>query len=308
MDLHVKRRPKTLDEVVGHKSVVSAIRKNVDAGRHAWAFVGPAGTGKTTLARIVAKNLGVEEDGLIEVNGASVTGIDPMRELLDSLAGYAMTSNGKKAVIIDECHRLSKQAFDAMLKPLEEPYEHVYFFLCSTDAKKIPAAIMTRCLVYTLKELAESDMAKLLASAVDEEALTIAPGVGEALLEYADGSPRRLLTGLQAVAGAPDVKAAREILVKPDGTKEAFDFAQMIVFNKGFDMPGLQAMGQQLLENGETTESLRYVTLRLARSMFLKSGDPRYFNVIKHFTKPSYLPDDIVEALYWAANIYYKKD
>ena len=170
-----KWRPKSFDSLVGQPHVVRALTNALKQQRihHAYLFTGTRGVGKTTLARIIAKSLNCETGitaepcgvcnacseidkgrfvDLLEVDAASNTQVDAMRELLEN-AQYAPTSGRFKVYIIDEVHMLSKSAFNAMLKTLEEPPEHVKFILATTDPQKVPVTVLSRCLQFNLRQI-----------------------------------------------------------------------------------------------------------------------------------------------------------
>ena len=231
-----KWRPRKFEDVVGQDHVVRALTNALDSGRihHAYLFTGTRGVGKTTLARILAKALnclGVDGNGgitsapcgvcaactdidvgrfvdLLEVDAATNTKVDEMRELLET-AQYAPVSGRYKVYIIDEVHMLSKSAFNAMLKTLEEPPGHVEFILATTDPQKLPITVLSRCLQFNLKNLPpallETHLAKILkAENIAFEALAL-----PLLSRAAEGSVRDSLSLLdQAIAfGAGAVKA-----------------------------------------------------------------------------------------------------
>ena len=171
-----KWRPKSFETLVGQDHVVRALTNALTLNRlhHAYLFTGTRGVGKTTLARILAKSLNCETGisatpcgiciacteidrgrfiDLIEVDAASNTQVDAMRDLLDN-AQYAPTAGRFKVYIIDEVHMLSKSAFNAMLKTLEEPPAHVKFILATTDPQKVPVTVLSRCLQFNLCQMA----------------------------------------------------------------------------------------------------------------------------------------------------------
>jgi DNA polymerase-3 subunit gamma/tau len=218
-----KWRPKTFAQLVGQEHVVRALSNALTQNRlhHAYLFTGTRGVGKTTIARIFAKSLNcatgitatpcgecsacIEIDSgrfidLIELDAASNTGIDNMREVLDN-AQYLPTSARFKVYIIDEVHMLSKQAFNSMLKTLEEPPAHVKFILATTDPQKIPVTVLSRCLQFNLKQLPPALIAAHLKYVLEQEQIAFdAPAVG-LIARAAQGSMRDALSLLdQAIA------------------------------------------------------------------------------------------------------------
>lgn len=218
-----KWRPKTFADLVGQEHVVKALRNALDEGRlhHAYLLTGTRGVGKTTIARILAKSLNCEnavhgepcgqcesctqiDSGryvdLLEIDAASNTGIDNIREVLEN-AQYAPTAGKYKVYIIDEVHMLSKSAFNAMLKTLEEPPEHVKFILATTDPHKVPITVLSRCLQFVLRNMTTQQVAEHLAHVLDRENVPYQPQALQLLGRAAAGSMRDALSLLdQAIA------------------------------------------------------------------------------------------------------------
>ena len=216
-------RPKTFAEVVGQEHVVKALQNAYLQGRvhHAYLFSGTRGVGKTTLARILAKSLNclgntlpepcnacasclaIDEDrffDVLELDAASHTGVDNMRDILSS-TNFTPVVGKNKVYIIDEAHMLSKAAFNAMLKTLEEPPPHTTFVLATTDAEKIPATIRSRCLQFNLRRLSAEMIVAQLQRILAQEKIVADDGALTLLAENADGSLRDALSLLdQAVA------------------------------------------------------------------------------------------------------------
>ncbi|HEX8980561.1 MAG TPA: DNA polymerase III subunit gamma/tau [Parasulfuritortus sp.] len=211
-----KWRPKSFAELVGQEHVVRALSNALEQGRlhHAYLFTGTRGVGKTTLARILARCLNCDtgvsatpcgvcpackqiESGrfvdLIEIDAASYTGVDNMREVLEN-AQYAPTAGRYKVYIIDEVHMLSKSAFNAMLKTLEEPPAHVVFILATTDPQKVPVTVLSRCLQFNLKQMPPGHVAGHLRKVLESEGIPFEPAALNLLARAAAGSMRDALS------------------------------------------------------------------------------------------------------------------
>ncbi|MES2180792.1 MAG: DNA polymerase III subunit gamma/tau [Pseudomonadota bacterium] len=211
-----KWRPKSFETLVGQDHVVRALTNALEQNRlhHAYLFTGTRGVGKTTIARILAKSLNCETGitakpcgvcaacteidkgrfvDLIEVDAASNTQVDAMRDLLDN-AQYAPTAGRFKVYIIDEVHMLSKSAFNAMLKTLEEPPAHVKFILATTDPQKVPVTVLSRCLQFNLRQMAGTSITGHLQNILTQENIAFEPTALHLISRAAAGSMRDALS------------------------------------------------------------------------------------------------------------------
>lgn len=218
-----KWRPRRFAELVGQEHVVRALTNALDSGRihHAFLFTGTRGVGKTTIARIFAKSLNCEQGtsaepcgecaacrdidagrfmDLLEIDAASNTGVDDVREVIEN-AQYSPSRGRVKVYLIDEVHMLSKAAFNALLKTLEEPPGHVKFLLATTDPQKLPVTVLSRCLQFNLKRLDEAQIGGQIEKILAAEEIAVEPGAVRQVARAADGSLRDALSLLdQAIA------------------------------------------------------------------------------------------------------------
>jgi DNA polymerase-3 subunit gamma/tau len=193
-------RPADFSEVRGQEPVVKALQAAIKNKKiaHAYLFSGGRGTGKTSVARILARELGVTDKDLYEMDAASNRGIDDIRELREGV--YAMPFESPyKFYIIDEAHMLTKEAWNALLKTLEEPPSHVIFVLATTDRDKVPDTIQSRCEVYTFKQPTREILAQIVTDVAKKEGFSLERAAAELVALLAEGSFRDALSILQKV-------------------------------------------------------------------------------------------------------------
>ena len=263
-----KWRPKRFAELVGQQHVVRALSHALETGRvhHAFLFTGTRGVGKTTIARIFAKSLNCESGtskdpcgvcgtcadidagrypDLIEIDAASHTGVDDVRALIEN-AQYMPSRGRTKVYLVDEVHMLSKNAFNALLKTLEEPPEHVKFLLATTDPEKLPVTVLSRCLQFNLRRLEQEQIAGQMRHILGAEGIAFDDEAVEQLAESADGSLRDGLSLLdQAIAytgGSLQGELVRAML----GTVDRSQIEQLLTALGARDGEALMAAIEQL--------------------------------------------------------------
>lgn len=198
IELYRRYRPTQFSEVVGNESAIKSLRKELENGSHVFLFVGNAGCGKTTLARIVAKEVGAGELSIKEINSADNRGIDTAREIMEQMR-FNPVDGDALVWILDEMHMITTAGQNALLKALEDTPSHVYFMLCTTDPQKLIAPLKSRCSIINVKPLSEKEMLYLLKRTARAEGQKLSPEVYEKIIEIAQGGSRRALKLLAKV-------------------------------------------------------------------------------------------------------------
>lgn len=295
--LLTKYRPKTFDEVIGQTAAIKALRGALKRGdAHTFLFVGPSGTGKTTLARLTAAEVGCVPANLTEIDAATHTGIEDMRTVAaDQL--YKPWANGMKGVIVDEFHALSKPAVQSLLKILEEPPEWLFWFLCTTEPTKVPEAIKTRSLTIALKPVAEGTLFAYLLGIAEREKLDVDDDVIELCAKEANGSPRQGVANLTLCATAKDAKVASDLLRSASDSAEVIDLCRALV--RGARWAEVQKLLAGLTD--KNPESIRHVVRAYVTKVVLNAkGEPaagRGIEILDAFSEPFHSADGIAPVI-----------
>lgn len=189
--LYRKYRPQDFDQVFGQEQIVKVIKGSIEQGNigHAYLFSGPRGTGKTTMARIFAKSIGCSENDILEIDAASNRGIDDIRSLREGVGSLPFDST-RKMYIIDEVHMLTKEAFNALLKTLEEPPSHVVFVLATTELHKVLPTVISRCQSFVFQSPTYTILKEMLVNITQQEGYAIDMGSLDLIAMLGNGSFR----------------------------------------------------------------------------------------------------------------------
>lgn len=293
--LHEKYRPDEIGHLLGQDAMVHSLTQIIEGDRsHAFLFTGPSGCGKTTTARAIARAVGCLDPDILEHDAASNTGVDDMRPITQGLRYKPFAEGTSRALIIDECHRLSGNAWDAILKSMEEPPDWAYWFFCTTNVAKVPKTAITRCTQFELRPVPwQLLLSDLIAPIANEEGFTASEKVLGIVCREAQGSPRQALVNLTVCAHARDEKEALSLLKSAAESNAAIDLARALT--KGDSWENLLKIIAGLKE--ENPESVRHVVRAYSTTVILGSktakGAQRALAVLDAFSTPFNSTDGI---------------
>ena len=286
MALHLTHRPNTLEDFIGNASMIGALESVLSREGeipHAFLFTGPSGCGKTTLARIVATRLGCSEYDFKELNAADFRGIDTIREVRKQVSLRPL--GGKCRVwILDECHSLSGDAQNALLKLLEDTPKHVYFMLCTTNPQKLIKTIISRCMEFQVGTLPENRIVRMLEGVVEKEGKTIPKQVLEHIAVICQGHPRRALVALDKVIDLPEEKMMRAVEQSQEEESQVIDLCRALMERKKWVEIAKILKGLK----DQEPEQVRRAVLGYCNSVLLNKESPQAYLVMERFMRPLY--------------------
>lgn len=258
-DLITKYRPSHWDHFIGNDAVVKALMDATDLGlAHQFLLLGESGMGKTTAARIMAREFG--DDDPFEFDAATNTSVDDTRPIIESLKYKAPLTSSKKVFIMDECHMLSKSAWNSLLKSIEEPPDYAYWILCTTDATKVPPTVKTRCVVAHFKPINNDDLFHILADITRREEFPTPENIVSICAEQAGGSPRQAIANLAKCWNVTDAKDAYSLLQGAGEDSTAVDLVKALLAGASWEQ--LMAIVAKLDTDAESARRvmLAYLT------------------------------------------------
>ena len=296
MPLHTDYRPDDFEEFEGNAAVISSLRSKLegDDPPHAFLFTGPSGCGKTTLGRLVAISLGALKQGqdpekapnYRELDAADFRGIDTVREIrrtmrLSPLGG----ADRSRVYLLDECHQLTKDAQEALLKALEDTPPHVYFVLATTEPQKLKPTLKRRCMSYDLKPLTGGEMSAFLLDIADCEGKKIDEKVLDLIVEKAEGSPGRALVALDEVIDLKPDEAEEVVKTSEQMNREVIDLCRALIGKKKW--PVIAGLLSNLKQQGQEPERIRLAIFGYCTAILLKGEkNSRAYLVMDSFREP----------------------
>lgn len=301
--LYRKYRPQNFTEVVGQNHIKITLEQEIKTGKiaHAYLFCGPRAVGKTTLARVFAKSINCEKRkkdsadpcntclscmeitagralDIIEIDAASNTGVDNVRDNIIASARVAPSRSKYKVFIIDEVHMLSAQAFNALLKVIEEPPANVVFILCTTEAHKVPATIISRCQRFDFKRIGVNDAVKKLTYIIQAEKIKVAKDILEAIARHADGHMRdaeSLLGQIISIGGAEITQDEADLIIPRSDLNEVINLLEFLIKK---DAAGGIRLINKLMDDGVDLKIFVKDMIEILRKLMLMKISPGLVN------------------------------
>ena len=324
--LYRKWRPRTFDGVVGQTAITDTLKNAIKRGKisHAFLFAGPRGTGKTSCAKIFAKALNCTnlQDGepcnecenclaadqgtmndIIEIDAASNNGVDEIRDIRDKVK-YAPTQGKYKVYIIDEVHMLSMGAFNALLKTLEEPPEHVVFILATTELQKVPATIISRTQRYNFKRIDQHDLIARMTYILGQEKIDFEEKALEVIAQVADGGMRDSLSILDQILSYDQDKVKYEDALRITGYAAQEKIEQVLLDLLNCETSAALEIVHALLQDGASTKNIldELISLTAKGMLAIKSNKEETFLTEDYVSELTKIPEEKFYSLVQAAN------
>jgi DNA polymerase-3 subunit gamma/tau len=284
--LYLKYRPQTLVEIIGNETVVDAVTDMLSDKKtcpHSFLLTGGTGCGKTTLGRILAKELGVSEVDFKEVDSADFRGIDTVREIRKS-SQYKPLEGTCRVWLIDECHKMTGDAQSAFLKALEDTPSHVYFILCTTDPQKLLPTIRGRCTIFNMEPLSDTYMMTLLRQVVRAEGENISKQIYEQIMQDAQGHPRNALQILDQVLRVAVDKRLETAQRTAEEQSQVIELCRALLSKGGWTKIRTILTGLKM----QDPESIRRAILGYCQAVLLKSDNRQAGLIMEEFIEPFY--------------------
>jgi len=289
--LYRKYRPSSFAEVLGQEHVITALRGAIELSNisHAYLFAGTRGTGKTSLARIFASNIGTKVRDLHEIDAASNRGVDDVRALREEVHTLPFEST-YKVYIIDEVHMLTKEAFNALLKTLEEPPKHVVFILATTELEKLPDTIISRCQTFTFKKPSTELLKQMVLRVAKSEGYALEPSSADLLALLASGSFRDALGYVQQViASSKDKSITPEEVEAVTGAPRSTQLLKLVDAIADGNLDSSLRIVHEIAASGLDMRTVFVLLLRLLRAILLMRAAPSLTAELqKEFTEEEY--------------------
>jgi len=287
-NLYRKIRPTNWSEVVGNKANIQQLQNfvNNEERPHTYLFVGDSGCGKTTIARIFAKELGANDLSIHEIDCADTRGIDAARAIKEQMRYKQI--GGKTVYIIDEVHKATVDWQNAMLKALEDTPSHVYFLLCTTDPQKLIKTVKTRCTEIRVSSVDEKELFKYLIHVNKNENFGIEKSVLKHIANHAGGSIRKALVLLEQIEKIEEVESQLEIVKSTVGDVEEQEVIELCRALLRGSWSQSKKILVELRAQKVDSEKIRYAVLGYMTSVVLKSGDSRAAFALECFSENTY--------------------
>ncbi len=285
MSLYSKYRPQSFDEMLGNREAIQSLRavlSKPDPPR-AYLLHGPTGCGKTTLGRIIAKELGCRGNDYREIDSADFRGIDTIRDIRQQSL-FRPLEGPCRVWLLDECHQLSTDAQNALLKALEEGAEHVYYILSTTDPQKLLPTIRSRCSTYSLVPLPERTMLKLLRSVVKAEGESLTRELYDQIIRASFGHPRAALQILEQVLAAPEEQRTEVVSKAASVEVESIELCRALLQKAGWKKVSRILKGM----TDQDAETIRRQVLGYCQTVLLSGENDWAGAVMEEFIEPFY--------------------